>query len=189
MNQANTVQALEAKLNALMVASMGGHAHAYQTLLRLSAERLRSYFRRRLAGRDADVEDLVQETLMAIHNKRASYDPSLPFTAWLHGIARYRLIDFLRRDKHRAGVSIDDGFEIADNSAFEALLAEVDVASLLADLPSKQATAIRLTRIEGYSVREAAELSGQSEPAVKVNVHRGLGRLMAAIKGGKDADR
>ena len=189
MNPTSTVQALEAQLNALMVASMGGHRRAYQTLLRLSAERLRSYFRRRLTRREADVEDLVQETLMAIHNKRASYDPSLPFTAWLHGIARYRLIDFLRRDKHRATLSVDDGFEPADYGAFEAVLAEADVASLLAELPSKQAAAIRLTRIEGYSVREAAELSGQSEPAVKVNVHRGLGRLIAAIKGSDDADR
>ncbi len=189
MNQTNTVQILEAKLSALMIASMGGHMRAYQTLLRLSAERLRSYFRRRLSGRDADVEDLVQETLMAIHNKRASYDPSLPFTAWLHGIARYRLIDFLRRDKHRVHVSTDDGFELADDDAFDAVLAEMDVSNLLAELPSKQAAAIRLTRIQGYSVREAAELSGQSEPAVKVNVHRGLGRLIAAIKGSNDADK
>ncbi len=172
-----------------MVAGMGGHARAYQTLLRLSAERLRGYFRRRLAGRDADVEDLVQETLMAVHNKRASYDPSLPFTAWLHGIARYRLIDFLRRDKHKFHISTDDGFELADDGGFDAVLAEVDVASLLAELPMKQAAAIRLTRIQGYSVREAAEASGQSEPAVKVNVHRGLGRLIAAIKGSDDADR
>jgi RNA polymerase sigma-70 factor (ECF subfamily) len=188
MNQANNVQALEAKLNALMVASMGGHTHAYRTLLRLSAERLRSYFRRRLAGRDADVEDLVQETLMAIHNKRASYDPSLPYTAWLHGIARYRLIDFLRRDKHRLQLSTDDGFEPVDDGGFDAVLAGVDISGLLAGLPSKQATAIQLTRIEGYSVREAAELSGQSEPAVKVNVHRGIGRLIAAIKGADDAN-
>lgn len=189
MNPTSTVQALEAKLNALMVASMGGHAGAYQTLLRLSAERLRSYFRRRLSGRHADVEDLVQETLMAIHNKRASYDPTLPFTAWLHGIARYRLIDFLRRDKQLASLSTDDGFEPVDDGGFDALLAQVDIADLLAELPSKQATAIRLTRIEGYSIRETAELSGQSEPAVKVNVHRGLGRLIAAIRGGADADR
>ena len=63
------------------------------------------------------------------------------------------------------------------------MLAEIDVDSLLATLTPKQAAAIRLTRIEGYSVREAASLTGQSEPAVKVNVHRGLGRLLAAIKG------
>lgn len=173
----------EAKLQALMVAGVNGHARAYHALLRLCAERLRSYFRRRLIGRDADVEDLVQETLIAIHRKRATYDPSLPFTAWLHGIARYRLIDFLRRDRRTVSLAADEDFDPVDVSRVDAVLAEIDVGSLLATLTPKQAAAIRLTRIEGYSVREAASLTGQSEPAVKVNVHRGLGRLLAAIKG------
>ena len=100
----------EAKLQALMVAATSGHARAYHALLRLCAERLRAYFRRRLIGRDADVEDLVQETLIAIHRKRATYDPSLPFTAWLHGIARYRLIDFLRRDRRTVSLAADEEF-------------------------------------------------------------------------------
>lgn len=178
-----SVDLFEAKLQALMVAGIGGNARAYHALLRLCSERLRSYFRRRLAGREADVEDLVQETLMAIHRKRSTYNPSLPFTAWLHGIARYRLIDFLRRDRRIATLSVDDGFAPADDGRVEAVLAEIDVASMLATLTPKQAAAIRLTRVEGYSVREAAALTGQSEPAVKVNVHRGLGRLVAAIKG------
>ena len=180
-----SVDLFEAKLQALMVAGMGGHARAYHALLRLSAERLRSYFRRRLTGREADVEDLMQETLMAIHAKRATYDPSLPFTAWLHGIARYRLIDFLRRDGRRAAISLTDAFEPADDGAAEAVFAKIDIASLLSGLAPKQAAAIRLTHIEGYSIREAAEISGQSEPAVKVNVHRGLRRLVAAFKGEK----
>jgi RNA polymerase sigma factor (sigma-70 family) len=173
----------EAKLRALMIASLGGHARAYQALLRLSAERLRLYFRRRLPGRDADVEDLVQDTLIAIHRKRASYDTGLPFTAWLHGIARYRLIDFLRREYRQVSVPIDDEFDAADSSTVDAILAEVDVANLLAKLSPKQADAIRLTRIEGLSVRDAAMASGQSEPSIKVNVHRGIGRLVAAMKG------
>lgn len=166
-----------------MIASLGGHERAYQALLRLSAERLRSYFRRRLPGRDADVEDLVQDTLIAIHRKRASYDTRLPFTAWLHGIARYRLIDFLRREYRRASLPFDDQFDAEDDGAVEAILAEMDVANLLAKLSPKQADAIRLTRLEGLSVREAAEASGQSEPSIKVNVHRGIGRLMATIRG------
>lgn len=178
-----SVNLIEAKLQALMVAGMGGHARAYHALLRLSSERLRSYFRRRLNGREADVEDLVQETLIAIHNKRSTYDPSLPFTAWLHGIARYRLIDFLRRDRKHVPLSGEDGFEPVDDGRFEAVLAEIDMASMLATLTPKQAAAISLTRLEGYSVREAAAMTGQSEPAIKVNVHRGLGRLVAAIKG------
>lgn len=188
MNQQNKADLLEAKLRALMVASMAGHSGAYQTLLDLSAGRLRSYFGRRLAGRDFDVEDLVQETLMAVHRKRATYDQSLPFTAWLHGIARYRLIDFLRRDKRHLEVPMDNDFEPGERDAFDAKLAEIDLDSLLAGLPPKQVTAIRLTRIHGYSVREASELSGQTEPSIKVNVHRGLGRLIATIKGSDDAN-
>lgn len=183
------VELLEAKLRGLMVAGMSGHSRAYEALLRLSAERLRSYFRRRLAGRESDVEDLVQETLLSVHRKRATYNPSLPFTAWLHGIARYRFIDFLRRDKRAEFLPSDDGFELADYQAFDALLAKIDVNALLAELTPKQAAAIRLTRIEGYAVREASELSGQSEPSVKVNVHRGLGRLIDLVKGTDDADR
>lgn len=176
------VDLFEAKLQALMVAGLGGNGRAYHALLRLSAERLRAYFRRRLPGREADAEDLVQETLIAIHQKRATYDTALPFTAWLHGIARYRLIDFLRRDRPFVSISAEDRFEPVDESRVDAVLAEIDVASMLASLKPKQAAAIRLTRIEGYSVREAAERSGQSEPAIKVNVHRGLGRLSSAIQ-------
>ena len=179
----DSVDLFEAKLQALMVAGMSGHARAYHALLRLCAERLRAYFRRRLIGREADVEDLVQETLVAIHRKRATYDPSLPFTAWLHGIARYRLIDFLRRDGRLVSLSADDESELVEDSKADAVLAEIDVAAMLATLTPKQSAAIRLTRIEGYSIREAAALTGQSEPAVKVNVHRGLGRLVAAIRG------
>ena len=188
MKKYDEADLLEAKLRALMIAGMSGQSGAYQTLLSLSAERLRSYFGRRLVGREHDVEDLVQETLIAMHRKRATYDQSLPFTAWLHGIARYRLIDFLRRDKRAVEVPVDDGFEAAEFDAFAATLAKIDLDSLLAGLTPKQVDAIRLTRIDGYSIREAAEMTGQSEPAVKVNVHRGLGRLIASIKGRDDAN-
>ena len=83
---------------------------------------------------------------------------------------------------------VEDGFEGAETDAFAATLAEIDLDTLFAGLTPKQAAAIRLTRIEGYSVREAAELTGQSEPAVKVNVHRGLCGLIATIKGSDDAN-
>lgn len=175
----------EAKLRALMIAGRGGHDRAYQALLRLCADRLRTYFRRRLSGREPDAEDLVQETLMAIHRKRASYDASLPFTAWLHGIARYRLLDFLRREYRQASLPADDALEPADGHSVDAILAEIDVASLLARLSPNQAEAIRMTKLEGLSVREASLSSSQSEPAIKVNVHRGLRRLAAAIKGSR----
>src|SRR3546814_11915938 len=80
-----------------MVAGLAGNAEAYHQLLEAVAQRLRVYFTRRAGADCADLEDLVQETLIAIHRKRASYDRTLPFTAWLHAIARYKLIDHLRQ--------------------------------------------------------------------------------------------
>ena len=172
----------ESELKLLILAGLAGDESAYRMLLRAVAERLRGYFRRRLPGREADVEDLVQETLIAIHRKRATYIPDLPFTAWLHAIARYRLIDFHRREGRRTTVPLDDIGELAVDDSAETQLAPGDVEKLLATLPAKQAAAIRLTRIHGHSVREAAEQSGQSEASIKVNVHRGLGKLIDSIR-------
>jgi RNA polymerase sigma-70 factor, ECF subfamily len=172
----------EERLKALMIAALAGDGRAYHALLASSAERLRAYFARRLAGREEDVEDLVQETLVAIHRKRASYSPHLPFTPWLYGIARYRLIDMHRREGRRPTVPLKD-LDFAMEPESDSILASVDVERLLAELPAKQSAAIRLTRIDGLTTREAAERSGQSEPAVKANVHRGLKRLVARIQG------
>src|SRR3546814_17944606 len=89
-----------------MVAGLAGNAEAYHQLLEAVAQRLRVYFTRRAGADCADLEDLVQETLIAIHRKRASYDRTLPFTAWLHAIARYKLIDHLRQPGVRQHVPL-----------------------------------------------------------------------------------
>ena len=175
----------EDRLKQLMVLALAGESRAYQALLLACADRLRKYYRRRLPDGSADVEDLVQETLLAIHGKRASYSPALPFSAWLHGIARHKLIDFLRREGRRPTVAIDDAGELADGNDPHASLAALDVDRLLASLPAKQAAAVRMTRLGGLSVREAGEQAGQSEAAVKVNVHRGLQRLIAMVREGR----
>src|SRR5512140_2049454 len=110
-------QSAETHLKALMIAALAGDAAAYRTLLGLLAPHLRAYFGRRL-NRAADAEDLVQETLIAIHTKRASYDPAQPFTAWLHAIARYKLIDHFRRSGIRRTLPLDDAASVvADGDA------------------------------------------------------------------------
>jgi len=72
---------LETRLKALMIAGLAGDGRAQEALLSGCAVRLRQYYARRLPGREADVEDLVQDTLMVIHKRRESYDHALPFTA------------------------------------------------------------------------------------------------------------
>jgi RNA polymerase sigma-70 factor (ECF subfamily) len=178
--------ASEADLKALMIAGLDGDAAAYQRLLERLSGRLRSYFKNRLARLvqgASDAEDLVQETLIAIHTRRHTYDRTEPLTPWVHAIARYKLIDYLRRT---AALSADMPIEDADD-----VLAEDDHASaesaydlnkLLGQLPDKMRRAIECVKIEGLSVAEAAKRCAMSESAVKVNVHRGLRALAASMR-------
>src|SRR5437879_13558633 len=102
------------ELKALMPASQDGDAVAHRALLDRLSRRLRAYYKGKLAGigRGAiEAEDLVQEAVLAIHIKRHTYNPAEPLTPWVHAIARYKLIDFLRRS--RASIS-DVPIEEAD---------------------------------------------------------------------------
>jgi len=167
-----------------MVRALGGDGAAYAALLRRLGGYLRAYYRRRL-GNAADAEDMLQETLIAMHTRRATYDPSRPFTAWVHAIARYKLIDHFRRSKRRAEDPLDDPdllFSSADANAAEA---QLDVDRLLGRLAPKTQALIRDVKIEGLSTAEAAARHNMSESAVKVGVHRGLKSLGAKLGEGE----
>lgn len=175
----------EIELKALMLASLGGDAAAHHTLLSRLSGHLRAYYKRRLAriGWGAtEAEDLTQEALMAIHTRRHTYHPTEPLTPWVHAIARYKLIDHLRRaNAARADVPIDDAAELTaqdDNVGSESAY---DLGRLLARLPQKMRRAIQSVKLEGLSVAEAAAKNHMSESDVKVSVHRGLKILAAAI--------
>lgn len=122
----------------------------------------------------------MQETLIAIHTRRASYDTTRPFTAWAYAVARYKMVDHFRR--RRVNVPIEDLKEILAAEGFEdALSARMDVDALLDLLPPKQARAIRETKVDGLSVAEAADRNEMSESDVKISVHRGLKSLAARL--------
>lgn len=168
----------EAHLRALIVKGLAGDQAAHRAFLTEAAGLLRAYFRNRLRGAPEDAEDLVQETLIALHTRRDSYDANYPLTAWMYAIARYRLIDHLRRAKHRRHAALD-GHDVGEEDAeYEASDARRDVNVLLDKLPEKQRTAIRLVKLEEKSVREASSLTGLSESDIKISIHRGLKTLM-----------
>jgi RNA polymerase sigma-70 factor (ECF subfamily) len=168
----------EAQLRALILKGLAGDQAAHRAFLMEAANLLRAYFRNRLRGAPEDAEDLVQETLVALHTRRDSYDSNYPLTAWMYAIARYRLIDHLRRAKHRNHASLD-GLDVGDGDPhFEASDARRDVTTLLEKLPEKQRMAIRLVKLEERSVREASSLTGLSESDIKISIHRGLKTLM-----------
>lgn len=164
-----------------MQASLTGESRAHRALLVALLPVLRRYFARKVSN-DADVEDLVQMTLIAVHERGDTYDPARPFGPWLFAIARYKMVDQFRRT--RSYVGLDDISEIADEHDFgEAVTARLDVEAQLATLSSKQAAAVRAIRIEGLSVAEAAARDGLSQSDVKISVHRGLKALAKRVLG------
>lgn len=185
--------AAEAQLHGLMLAGLAGDQTAYRQLLGALIGALRGYFARRVGP--AEAEDLVQETLIAIHAKRETYDPSQPLTAWVYGIARYKLIDEFRRNKRRAPeslnkVPLEDAGNLFAHDERESLTARRDVEKLLAKLPDAKRALVRAIKLDGASVAETAAQSGQSESAVKVSVHRAIKSLGEDVRDGvRDEDR
>lgn len=146
---------------------------------------LRGYLRRRIPQHRDDVEDLVQDILLAVHNARHTYRTDEPLTAWLHAIARYKLMDYFRSRARRESLNdpIDDYADLLAVSDDEPAQARRDIGKLLEDLPDKQRLPIVHMKLEGLSVMETARITGLSESAVKVGVHRGLKALAARLRG------
>ena len=176
---------VEAALKGLFLQGLGGDAAAYRAFLDQLSRHLRAFLARRLFGWPDDVEDLVQECLLAMHNQRHTYQSDQQLTAWVHAIARYKMIDLLRAKSVREALhdSIDDADDLFADDEASPGEARRDLQTLLATLPERQREAIVRTKLEGLSVAETASLTGMSESAVKVNVHRGLKALAASIKG------
>lgn len=170
----------EAELRALMLAGLDGDAASHSRLLRAIRPLLMNFFARRIGSGNPDQEDLVQEVLIAVHQRRASFDRDRPFTPWLFAIARYKLVDHFRRS-HRH-VPIEGLEDILESEGFApAIEARLDVTGLLTMLPAKQALAIRLTRLGEMSVADAARSAGIGESDVKVSAHRGIRSLAARV--------
>jgi RNA polymerase sigma-70 factor, ECF subfamily len=173
------------RLRALLVAAQHGDGQAYAGFLRELTPYLRAYFRRRLQTLPDDVEDLVQETLLAVHNARHTYDAGHPVSAWVYAIARYKMVDLLRGRAGREALHDpldEEGAELLTEAEPAAAEARRDLRVLLQQLPDRQRLPIEYVKIEGLSVAEAAQRTGLSESAVKVGIHRGL-RMLAALIG------
>ncbi|WP_420993154.1 sigma-70 family RNA polymerase sigma factor [Cupriavidus sp. 30B13] len=175
----------EADLRALFANGLAGDRAAYARFLTDLAALLRGYLRNRLRGRPEDVEDLTQEVLLAVHNARHTYLPGQPLTAWVHAIARYKLADHLRAHSRHDALNdpLDDTHDLLAAPDLEPAQARRDLNVLLDELPDKQRLPIVHVKLEGLSVSEAARMTGLSESAVKVGVHRGLKALAAKIRG------
>lgn len=175
---------IEAHLRSLLLRGLSADAKSYERFLTLLGAHLRAFLRRRLGQWPDEVEDLVQETLLAVHNQRHTYREDMPVTAWVHAIARYKLVDWFRAHGRRGArnVPLDDVHELFSSADADAAEAKRDLAVLLNQLPDKQRLPIQHVKIDGLTVRETAQRTGLSESAVKVGVHRGLKALAKRMR-------
>lgn len=179
-------RAREERLRGLFLLGLAGDAQAYQAFLRELSAHLRAFLRKRLTRLPDEVEDLVQEALLAVHNNRHTYDRNQPLSAWVQAIARYKLADLLRRRAiDRQSEPLEDADDLFSSTDAKAAEARRDLHKLLDELPDQQRLSIIHTKLEGLSVKEAAEITGMSESAIKVGVHRGLKLLAARIRGAR----
>lgn len=179
------MEAREDRWAAAMRAGLDGDRAAYERLLGEVAAMLRGVARARLVryglGPD-EAEDVVQEVLMALHQKRATWDPARRFLPWLHAIAEYKLIDAARHlGRARRRTVSEPVEEMADRlpapAGPELACATADPVRAVAHLPSRERGVVAALGIEGLSVRGTASRFSISEAAVRVAFHRGLARL------------
>jgi RNA polymerase sigma factor (sigma-70 family) len=178
---------IEPRLRRLMLAGLAGEAGPYRRLLDELSGLLRAYYGRRCPP-GLDAEDLVQETLIAVHTRRSTYDPGQPFTAWAYAIARYKLIDALRRSRLHLRAPAEEADALFVSPGADAAMAARDLEQVMSKLAPRTQALIRDVKIAGLSTREAAEKHQMTESAVKVAVHRGLKALGEEHGGAVDED-
>ncbi|WP_369935467.1 sigma-70 family RNA polymerase sigma factor [Xanthomonas tesorieronis] len=183
MSRLDALQAVEVRLRLLFLAGLDGGARDYRAFLEELGAHLRGFLRRRLHHAPDDVEDILQETLLAIHNSRHTYRRDEPLTAWVYAVARYKLLDFYRAHARKGPPPLpldaaDDLFAHADDAPAHA---RHDIGRLLEQLPDRHRLPIVHVKLQGLSVSETARLTGMSESAVKIGVHRGLKALARKI--------
>lgn len=174
-------------LGRLLTAAQEGDRAAYGAFLRAAVPLVRAVGRGKLA-RPVDLEDFVQDTLLALHQALPTYQPGRPVGPWLGTIARNRLSDALRRTYRRRAVEteFDDGLADTVPQPEADMPPTVNLGPLLSQLPERQRLAIEMLKVKGMSLKEASEASGASVGALKVAVHRGIAGLRQLLR--KDVD-
>ena len=187
---ANPLTALEQDQGwvRLMVAAQAGDRAAYEQLLRSVTPFIRALARRHCRN-PADLEELVQDSLLTLHRVRHTYDPRRPFSPWLAAIASRRSIDGLRRRLRQTRHEVADStaqetfVESQANNDLEQLRAAEEVRDLVRLLPARQREALEAVKLKEMSLAEASVATGQSIGALKVNTHRAIKALRALFQG------
>lgn len=167
-----------------MVNAQAGNESDYRELLSELTQVIHGFLRNRFGNRHF-IEDCVQETLIAIHQARHTYDRHRPFRAWLFAIVRHKAIDVLRqqRTQQKTASQFRDVQEVLGrHQQHDEVELEITKSRLLESLPETHREVLVLTKFIGMSVAETAEKLGISQSLVKVRVHRAIRKLRTKME-------
>ncbi|MFZ0152478.1 MAG: RNA polymerase sigma factor [Xanthobacteraceae bacterium] len=190
--ETSTQTEIDRRRTAWMVAAQAGDRAAYETLLRDCIAFIKQVARGQGIRPDL-IDDVVQETLLAVHRARQTYDPNRSFTAWLRTIARRRAIDGLRRVGRTRAREVyaplayenhSDPSASPDEAVFGIGHTEV-LRSAIDKLSARQREAVEHLALQSQSLAQAATATGRSTGSLRVDWHRALKTLHARL-GGKD---
>ncbi len=170
-------------LSQLLTQGISGDSAAYTDFLKQISVVLRRFLSSRMP---LDlVEDVVQDTLVAIHKARHTYRSENPVGPWAYTICRHRMIDFMRKYRRiqNRETPIPEGFEFkAPEEALKTTDKLDSILTALKHLPEKQRTVIEMMKVQGMTVKETSAKTGLSESAVKVNAFRGYQTLRRTLQ-------
>ena len=167
----------------MMKAAIAGDEGVYRRLLEEIGRSVRAMARAAFARArlgDADVEDAVQETLLAIHLKRHTWDPGQKLGPWVNAVARHKIIDAMRRRGARRAENIDDFEDFLAAPAEEDPHALSDAKKLMETLNPRQRDIVQSISLDGQSIAATAARLMMTEVAVRVALHRALKSMGAA---------
>lgn len=166
----------EHELARLMRAAVAGDEMAYRQFLQRTACLVRGFARRKVVQGGIDPEDIVQETLLAIHTKRHTWRSDAPVMPWLYAIARHKLVDAFRSQGRHVVIDIDEMSDAIPAPQAESVR-EWEIDRALVGLPPGQRSVVAAVSVDGRSISETARNLGMSETAVRVALHRGLAAI------------
>ncbi len=165
----------------LMRRAQKGDAEAFRLLIDDIGPVITNFLRRRIAER-SELEDVCQDTLLAIYESRHTYEPWRPLEPWVFAIARKVGADHSRQ--HWARASWQELVDVPPEGAADG--AESAMAKLrqsLERLPRTQRDALVMLKVEGVSTARAAHRTGTSAGTLKVRAHRAYQFLRESILG------
>lgn len=172
-------------LGELMKEAQEGNSTSYETLLAEVYMFLESYLNSKVYNK-SQIDDVIQEVILAIHNSRHTFDSSKSFMSWLLAIAHYKVSDHLRYQFKQKTQELEDSIIDANSDALTALIENQNIQLLhqaIDELDKKPRQIIKLLKVEGFKISEVANKLNLSESNVKIIAHRAYQGLEVKLRG------